>query len=116
MSISISDKAKNQLVELGVGSERFLRIRVVAGGCSGNTYTAVIDDQLVDNDLVVFEESDLRAVSDPQSAAYLGGLQIDYSDDLVQSGFRFNNPNARKACGCGASFATLSPGSPAVQP
>ncbi len=110
MTITISNRARCQLVELGAGRERFLRICVVAGGCSGNTYTATIDDVLGPNDRVVFEEGELRAVADPQSVVYLDGLEIDYSDDLVQSGFRFHNPNAEKACGCGASFATLTPG------
>jgi len=112
MSIQISNRAKSQLLELGAGGTRFLRIAVVSGGCSGNTYSAVIDDALDENDELVYQEGDLRAVADRQSARYLAGLEIDYSDDLVQSGFRFRNPLAVKSCGCGASFAALSlPGS-----
>ena len=55
-------------------------------------------------DRVVFHDGDFRAISDQESISYLDGLEIDYSDDLIQSGFRFRNPNAVKACGCGSSF------------
>ncbi|RKY23701.1 MAG: iron-sulfur cluster assembly accessory protein, partial [Planctomycetota bacterium] len=34
------------------------------------------------------------------------GTEVDYEDDLIQGGFKFNNPNASKSCGCGASFST----------
>mgnify|MGYP003345288718 CR=1 FL=1 len=30
--------------------------------------------------------------------------ELDYKDELMQSGFVFQNPNVKKACGCGASF------------
>jgi iron-sulfur cluster assembly protein len=109
MSIQISDRAKKQLSKLGVGRERFLRITVVPGGCSGNTYSAAVDDTLGENDKPVYEEGDLRVITGLRSAVHLDGLQIDYSDDLVHSGFRLTNPHAAKSCGCGASFAVLSP-------
>lgn len=93
---------------MGVGGEKFLRITVVPGGCSGSTYSAGIDDSVKQTDRVFYEDGDFRAVADFHSAMYLDGLEIDYSDDLIRSGFRFKNPNAAKACGCGASFATLT--------
>jgi len=105
MTLRISDKAKHELMQLGVGKDAFLRISVVAGGCSGHTYSAAIDTSLQDNDQTVYQDGAFRAVADLKSAMYLEGLQIDYSEDLIQSGFRFINPNAAKACGCGASFS-----------
>lgn len=105
MGIQVSDKAKQELVKLEATGENFLRISVVAGGCSGMTYSACIDNTLSDADQVLFEDRELRVVADPNSANYLDGLQIDYSDDLIASGFRFKNPKAVKACGCGSSFA-----------
>ena len=63
----------------------------------------------VSTDQLVYQEDDLRVVADRRSAPYLDGLEIDYSDDLVRSGFRLKNPSAAKSCGCGASFAVLSP-------
>jgi iron-sulfur cluster assembly protein len=105
MSIQISEKAKKELIKLEATGPNFLRISVVAGGCSGMTYSACIDNTLSDTDQVLFEENDLRVVADPHSSMFLDGLQIDYSDDLIASGFRFKNPKAVKSCGCGASFA-----------
>lgn len=109
MSVHISDRAKRRLAELGLDGERFLRIAVVSGGCSGNTYSAGIGDTLGERDQVVHREGELRVVADRSSAVHLDGLEIDYSDDLVHSGFRFKNPRAAKSCGCGASFAVLAP-------
>lgn len=104
MAIAISDKAKQELRNLDAGGENFLRISVVPGGCSGMTYSAAIDNTLSDSDEVLFEEGDFRVVADSGSSMFLDGLEIDYSDDLIASGFRFKNPKAVKACGCGASF------------
>ncbi|MBW7908423.1 MAG: iron-sulfur cluster assembly accessory protein [Kiritimatiellae bacterium] len=105
MAIHISDKAKQELAKLEVAQPNFLRISVTSGGCSGMTYTACIDNSRADSDQVLFEESDLCIVADPGSAMFLDGLEIDYSDDLISAGFRFKNPKATKACGCGSSFA-----------
>jgi iron-sulfur cluster assembly protein len=104
-TIQITDKAKQELVRLEAGGENFLRISVIPGGCSGMTYNACIDNALADSDQVLYQEGGLRVVADGGSAMFLDGLQIDFSDDLVASGFRFKNPKARKACGCGSSFA-----------
>ena len=41
---------------------------------------------------------------DPKSAVYVVGTTIDYVDDLNQSGFKIENPNATNTCGCGESF------------
>ena len=105
MAIQLSDKAKQELVNLEATGENFLRISVVSGGCSGMTYSACIDNTLSDSDQVLFEESLVRVIADERSAGYLDGLQIDFSDDLISSGFRFKNPKAVKSCGCGSSFA-----------
>ena len=105
-SIEVTESAQGKLLELGLDQEKFLRIGVIAGGCSGFTYDAVIDDFIEDGDQVFYESGDLRIVSDQQSSQYLPGLSIDYSDDLVQAGFQLTNKNAVKSCGCGSSFAT----------
>ena len=106
MQIEVSEIAKTKLLELGLDKEKFLRIGVIPGGCSGMSYDAVIDELMEAGDAVVFESGDLRIVTDEFSAPYVEGLAVDYSDDLVQSGFRLTNRRAVKSCGCGSSFST----------
>jgi iron-sulfur cluster assembly protein len=105
MNINVTDRAIERLKSLDVTDARFLRVSVVSGGCSGMTWRAAIDTELDDADEVVFEKDGVRIVSEFKSMLYLDGLNIDYSDDLINAGFRFSNPNADKSCGCGASFA-----------
>lgn len=106
LNVQVSEVAKSKLLELGLDKQKFLRIGVIPGGCSGMTYDAVIDDIMETGDQVVFESGDVRIVSDQFSSPYVDGLSIDFSDDLVQSGFRLTNTRAVKSCGCGSSFQT----------
>ena len=39
------------------------------------------------------------------SFVYLIGTKIDFSDDLLNGGFKFSNPQANRTCGCGTSFS-----------
>jgi iron-sulfur cluster assembly accessory protein len=105
LGISLTDEAKAQLRRMGVSEDRFLRIRTVPGGCSGTTYEASLDRELSGEDRVVYSDGDLRVVCDKESSYFINGLGIDYSSDLIKSGFRLTNPNASRACGCGSSFA-----------
>ena len=103
-AVALTDRALAALRDLALPAGAFVRIGVVGGGCSGQTYSAAVDDRADPADLTLYESGNLRIATDPQSAAYLDGLQIDYSDDLIRSGFRFSNPKAGGSCGCGASF------------
>ena len=102
--VTVSDKALLKLRELDVNEENFLRISIIPGGCSGMTYQAVIDNTSTPFDKVLYSNGGVRILSDPDSVSYLNGLDIDYSDDLIKAGFRFNNKNAHKSCACGSSF------------
>jgi iron-sulfur cluster assembly protein len=31
--------------------------------------------------------------------------EVDFSDDLLNGGFKFNNPQTERECGCGISFS-----------
>jgi len=103
-ALTITDKALDALDGIDMPEGAFLRINVVPGGCSGRTYSAAVDTELDEADVILYEAGKLRVVTDPDSAEFLDGLQIDYSDDLIRSGFRFSNPNACGSCGCGSSF------------
>jgi iron-sulfur cluster assembly protein len=51
-----------------------------------------------------FEAEGVKVFVDYKSIFYLKGTTIDYSDGLMGKGFVFNNPLAKKTCGCGSSF------------
>lgn len=89
--------AREGLVEGG------LRLGVQGGGCSGMSYLIRPEAEPRANDHV-FEFDGVRIFVDPRSLAYLQGLTLDYQESLMRSGFVFQNPNARKSCGCGTSF------------
>ncbi len=82
----------------------FLRVKVIAGGCSGLTYDLDWDRSANDDDTIVKTDNyDLRV--DPQSLELIHGSVLDYVDGLRGSGFKIDNPNATQQCGCGHSFS-----------
>jgi iron-sulfur cluster assembly accessory protein len=85
--------------------ELALRVRVVAGGCSGFSYDLAFDDQIQSNDQI-FDSNGIKVVIDEKSLAHLDGTQLDFVDTMLGRGFTFNNPNAKSSCGCGSSFST----------
>src|SRR3989338_3186821 len=83
--------------------ELFFRVGVAPGGCSGFSYVMQFDDQKMEDD-IEFDKSGLKVLVDRRSLAKLNGAHIDYVETLQQSGFKIDNPNAKKSCGCGHSF------------
>ena len=81
-----------------------LRLGVLGGGCSGLSYQFKFDTKERPTDKV-FEYDGVKIYVDPKSLLYLNGMVLDYQESLMQSGFVFDNPNAKKACGCGTSFS-----------
>ena len=85
--------------------ELALRVRVVAGGCSGFSYDLAFDDQIESSDKI-FDSHGVKVVIDERSYSHLDGTQLDFVDTMLGRGFTFNNPNAKSSCGCGSSFST----------
>ena len=85
-------------------AEGGLRLGVLGGGCSGLSYQFKFAPAPRPKDHV-FEFEDVRVFVDPKSIIYLDGMTMDWHDSLMQSGFVFNNPHAKKSCGCGTSFS-----------
>ena len=103
--ISLSDSAVAKihgLVPEEQREQRGLRVKVVGGGCSGLSYKMALDEQR-DGDRV-FEREGARVIVDRKSYLYLNGTELDFSEDLMHSGFNLRNPNVKRSCGCGASF------------
>jgi iron-sulfur cluster assembly protein len=107
--IYVSDKAKEKVKHLMQqaaveGSDYFLRVSVVGGGCSGLSYKLDFDNEPKPMDQV-FEDNGVKVVTDLKSFLYLVNTTLDFSDGLNGKGFYFSNPNATRTCGCGESFA-----------
>jgi iron-sulfur cluster assembly protein len=82
----------------------FLRIGAAAGGCSGYSYRLEFDKEFdTDNDEQI-ECHGVKVVVDKKSSLLLNGTTIDWYEGLDARGFKFDNPNVVKSCGCGSSF------------
>ena len=105
--IEVTPKAVQKIREAfqREGVEGALRLGVLGGGCSGLSYQFKFDTRQRPTDNV-FEFDGVRIVVDPKSLLYLNGMTLDWKDSLIQSGFVFENPNAKKSCGCGTSFTS----------
>jgi iron-sulfur cluster assembly protein len=84
-----------------------LRISVKPKGCEGLSYQLDFTEAIESEDQR-FECDSIQIVVSCQSLAYLDGLTLDYSEDLMGGSFRFHNPNAKKTCSCGHSFSVES--------
>jgi len=105
--ITVSTKAakeiKRIMEENKIPDTYGLRVGVKGGGCSGLTYTLGFDETSKESDTVI-ESNNIKLFVDGKSLFYLSGTELDFSDGLNGRGFVFNNPNAKKTCGCGESF------------
>jgi iron-sulfur cluster assembly protein len=103
--VNVTERAAAKIKEMitaGNKEGQGLRVKVVGGGCSGLQYK--LDFDVPKGTDKVFEKDGAKVLVDMKSLLYLSGTELDYKEELMQSGFVFQNPNVKKACGCGASF------------
>ena len=115
--VTITPAAERQIARLMASkSAQGLRIGLKKGGCAGMEYTMELTDAARPGDEVV-EQGEARVMIAPTAQMFLFGTEIDYETGLLESGFRFRNPNVTDSCGCGESVS-LAPleGSRAQQP
>ncbi|WP_415920315.1 HesB/IscA family protein [Tateyamaria sp. SN6-1] len=104
-AVTITPRAATQIVKLmDKEGHAGLRIGVKKGGCAGMEYTMEYVDQADPNDEAV-EQDGARVMIAPMAQMFLFGTEIDYETSLLESGFKFNNPNVSDACGCGESIS-----------
>ena len=73
------------------------------GGCAGMEYTLEFVDKLYGHEEII-EKDGAKLVIDPMAQMFLFGSEIDYEVSLLESGFKFRNPNVTETCGCGESI------------
>ncbi|MFQ6607606.1 MAG: HesB/IscA family protein [Fidelibacterota bacterium] len=103
--VTITKVAAERLLKIRTSDEgTYLRASVKGGGCSGMSYQLEWDNEKGEFDKV-YHHHGIELIVDMKSLLYLQGMEIDFSTDLLSGGFRFNNPNAQRTCGCGTSFS-----------
>lgn len=105
LSAGAAREIKNIIQQQELDAEKVrLRVGVKGGGCSGFQYLLDLTESQKETD-EVFEQHGVKIIVDPKSLLYLGGVTVDFRDEIMGRGFVFNNPNATSSCGCGSSFS-----------
>jgi iron-sulfur cluster assembly protein len=106
LEVTVTPKAVEKIRQTfrKMGVEGGLRLGVLGGGCSGLSYQFKFDTAPRSKDKI-YNFDGVQIFVDPKSMIYLKGMTLDYKESLMQSGFVFENPNAKKSCGCGTSFS-----------
>ena len=105
--ISITEKAASRLKNIIENEEtdtKGIRVTIDTGGCSGMSYKITFESEKQEFDKV-FDSHGISIFCDVKSWIYVRGCEIDFSTDLLNGGFKVNNPNATRTCGCGISFS-----------
>jgi len=104
--ISLTERAVGRALKMAEkqGVAKILRVGVKGGGCSGMSYFMDFDEKIGENDEIL-ELGELKVICDPKSLRFLENTELDFETNLLNHGFRFNNPNAKRSCSCGESFA-----------
>ena len=118
LMIKLSTAAAQEIARMQKSQDKldsYLRLKVKQGGCSGLFYCLELESKpnfktepnearnLSDR---YFESQGISVIVDEKSFSYIEDMQLDYAEDLMGGGFRFQNPQAIVSCGCGISFAT----------
>ena len=105
MSVTLTENAAKHvqgfLTKRGKGIG--LRVGVRTSGCSGMAYKLEFVDEPDAADLK-FVSNGVTILVDQQSLPYITGMELDYTREGLNEGFKFNNPNVKDQCGCGESF------------
>lgn len=109
LNITITEQAAEIIKETMSDNDYqngYLEILVVGGGCSGLKYQMGLSEyEEIGLDDVVTEDKGLKILTSKNSAKYLDGAIVDYVTNGAVIGFKIENPNASKSCGCGESFS-----------
>jgi iron-sulfur cluster assembly protein len=103
--VTVTPAAAAQIAKLMARQDAAgLKVGVKKGGCAGMEYTMDYVAAVEPHDEVVEVEGGARVIIAPMAQMFLFGTEIDYETGLLESGFRFRNPNVTEACGCGESI------------
>ena len=93
-----------KLLLKGEKKNKYFRISILGGGCSGFQYDFSFSENKNKNDLE-YKEYGIKFLIDKNSIEFIAGGHLDYINELAGSYFKIENPNATANCGCGTSFS-----------
>ncbi|HEY9686064.1 MAG TPA: iron-sulfur cluster assembly accessory protein [Coleofasciculaceae cyanobacterium] len=103
--VDVTEAAARKMQEvLKDSTNQGIRVGIAGGGCAGLQYDLKPEAQAAEGDIVL-EFFGVPFYINPMVVPYLKGTRIDYSNSLMEGGFKFINPNASSSCGCGTSFS-----------
>jgi len=103
--VTLTDKAASrvkQMLEKENKKDYGLRIGITMGGCSGYMYDISFEKSPKGNDTVI-EDKGVKIFMNQESIVFMKGSTVDYKDALQGAGFKIDNPNVKRTCGCGHS-------------
>ena len=106
-TLAVTERAAQKAAQLAAREpfpHAVLRVRVIAGGCSGFSYKLSFEADPAPDDHVI-DAFGMRVLVDPKSAPILAGSTLDFSDAMLGGGFKVDNPQAVHECACGESFS-----------
>ena len=110
MSITATQKAIAEVKRLaekrkaeGKTAPQGLRIGIRGGGCSGYSYVLEFQPKPEEGDATL-EHDGVPVYLGEFKRDFLKRTVIDYTENDFEAGFKIENPNARRQCGCGESF------------
>jgi len=105
-ALVVTDSATKRLRTLLKDNQRYLRITVKGGGCSGFEYVFGLDETKLQPDDLILENEGAKVVIDPISLEKMEGATIDYQNVIERQKFLvLKNPKATSNCSCKFSFA-----------
>jgi len=109
MAIRLTEQAVEQVKKMAskhaLADGWGLRVGIKAGGCAGYEYKLDLEETPGDKDRVIEHDGGVSVFVDPKSYLFINEVVIDFSDNLLGGGFKFENPQAASSCGCGTSFS-----------
>ena len=104
--ITVTSNAVNHIKKLLSSREKKplgIKLGIETKGCSGLSYRMEFVDSPDEQDEVLNVEN-IKIYIDPKATLFLLGTTMDYEEGVLESGFKFINPNEKGRCGCGESF------------
>ena len=105
-TIQVTPNALSSILELqrSMDAEGFgLRFGYTSGGCSGNKYIIEFESEPDEDDLIFEFDNGVHVYVKEAHMEKLKNSTIDWEDTLMESGFKIENPQAKRPCGCGES-------------